>query len=93
MVELHCKCGAGHEKVCTSCEELVEYINEQIDRCPYGSEKCLCRSCQTSCFSEDMKMRFHQAIRGSNLRMMLVNPYLMLKLSLIDMRDARQKRK
>ncbi len=92
MVSLYCNWGTGQKKVCSACEELVEYVHDQIDHCPYGSTKVLCRSCKNSCFSDDMKAKFTEAVNGSNIRMMLFNPYLMLQLSWIDIQDAKQMR-
>ncbi len=93
MISLYCKWGTDQREVCSACEELIEYIHEQIDRCPYGSKKRLCRSCQSSCFSDDMKQRFDEAIEVSKLGMIVAHPFLMLKLSLIEMKDNRQIRK
>ncbi len=90
MVTLHCKWGSGQNELCSPCEELIEYIYEQIDHCPYGSQKRLCRSCHTSCFSDDMKQRFNSARDNTKLRLILSNPFMMLKMRLIDIKDDRK---
>ncbi len=86
MVHHFCKWNPGGGPVCAACEELVEYANERLDRCPYGSRKPTCYNCNASCFKPDMRKREEQVVRTTFAKMFLLHPVLLFKHIWYDIR-------
>ncbi|WP_210499268.1 nitrous oxide-stimulated promoter family protein [Vibrio crassostreae] len=82
MVEIYCK--AHHENtdnksLCEKCQELIEYANVRLDRCPYGDAKPTCNKCPIHCYKPEQKEFMRDVMRFSGARMVIPHPILSVK--------------
>ncbi|MEO7921743.1 MAG: nitrous oxide-stimulated promoter family protein [Thermoanaerobaculia bacterium] len=87
MVALRCK---KHQhrigpKLCPECEELSDYAAFRLERCPFGSGKPTCATCEIHCYRAPFRERMREVMRESGPRMLLRHPILAI-LHLIDSR-------
>lgn len=90
MISLYCR--AHHHskgnKLCSSCQSLVEYAFERIERCPFGATKPTCANCKVHCYRGDRRDEIREVMRYSGPRMLLHHPYLAI-MHLVDrLREA-----
>lgn len=81
MIRLYCKGNHGVKReggLCQKCNELLNYSNERLDRCPYGENKPTCLKCRTHCYEPEMREKIRMVMRYSGPRMLLRHPILTL---------------
>jgi len=77
MIGMYCR--AQHENndmLCIDCQELLEYANNRLDRCPFQENKTTCAKCPTHCYKPVMRERIREVMRFSGPRMMHRHPSL-----------------
>lgn len=79
MIQLYCRQKEGHETLCDSCRELLEYAIRRLDRCRYGVAKPTCRKCPIHCYRPDMKARIQAVMRWASPRMLFHHPLAAVK--------------
>ena len=60
--------------LCPTCQELVDYAFERIDRCPCMETKTFCSVCETHCYKPAMRERVREAMAYAGPRMMRYDP-------------------
>lgn len=76
MIMKYCK---GHNHVgtpCVDCNELIEYVERRIERCPFMETKIYCSNCKRNCYNSNMRERIREVMRYSGPRMILSHPVL-----------------
>ena len=79
MISLYC-CKKHHSRhLCTECNELLNYANMRIDKCPFMETKTLCSKCKVHCYKPDMQKKIKEVMRSSGPRMLFYHPVLALR--------------
>ena len=74
MIRLYCRKCEGHDELCPSCKELLDYAHSRLERCRYGEQKPTCKKCPVHCYRPDMKERIRMVMRWSGPRMIIYHP-------------------
>ncbi len=76
MVRLYCR--KNHQKVelCSSCNELLEYVAKKLDKCPYEENKPTCIYCKIHCYQKVERDRIREIMRFSGPKMIFYHPVL-----------------
>lgn len=81
MVKMYCL--AHHDvscgRLCQSCEELLQYSVQKVDKCPFGAEKGACSQCKIHCYESEMRKRIQEVMRYSGPRMLKSHPILAVR--------------
>ena len=79
MISLYC-CKKHHSRhLCTECNELLNYANMRIDKCPFMETKTFCSICKVHCYKPDMQKKIKVVMRFSGPRMLFYHPVLALR--------------
>jgi len=76
MVHIYCKGQKHGETLCDNCEKLIDYANQQLDKCKFGENKMFCSKCTLHCYKSDMKKQINKVMKYSGPRMILHNPIM-----------------
>jgi hypothetical protein len=80
MIEIYCKKKCkGTEVPCEECQELIEYSNLRIAKCPYMETKRFCSSCNAHCYNLEHREKIKKIMRFSGPRMIFYHPITTLK--------------
>ena len=79
MIRLYCR--KNHPayisgKLCSECQELLDYARARSARCPFMKEKTFCVNCKVHCYKSAMRERIRTVMRFSGPRMLLYHPIL-----------------
>jgi len=77
MVRLYC--AEQHRSaggLCESCEALLDYSHQRLDRCPYGEHKPACNQCPIHCYQPARREAMRDVMRLAGPRMLLRHPWL-----------------
>lgn len=93
MIGIYCRGNrhGGGSTLCSSCDEILQYANERVDRCPFMETKTFCSSCTVHCYKEEMRERIRTIMRYSGPRMILYHPILAIQ-HIFQMRKERKGR-
>lgn len=78
MIQIYCHAQHGGDPLCASCSELQAYVDERLDKCPFGWDKPTCKNCRVHCYRPEMRDRIKEVMRFSGPRMLLHHPILTL---------------
>lgn len=67
------------ETLCPSCLSLADYVDERLDRCPFGEEKPTCKNCTLHCYRSEEREAIKKVMRFAGPRMFFTHPLLALK--------------
>ena len=79
MIRLYCQKYEGHDELCPSCQELLDYAYCRLDRCRFGEQKTTCKKCPVHCYRPEMKERIWIVMRWSGPRMIIYHPIAAIK--------------
>ena len=81
-----CYCRNHHQQaqklstsLCSECNDLLEYAELRLDRCPYGQKKPTCNRYPNHSYKPDEKEQMRLIMRYSGPRMLLSHPILALR--------------
>jgi len=77
MIGMYCR--DHHETrdaLCADCEQLWQYAQARVDKCPFGIEKPTCAKCPVHCYKRDMREQIRNVMRYAGPRMMWRHPWL-----------------
>ena len=78
MIMKYCK---GHKHLnppCKDCDELVKYMEERVELCPFMETKTYCSNCKVHCYRPDMREKIKIIMRYSGPRMIFSNPIIVI---------------
>jgi hypothetical protein len=80
MLNIYCRNNhkSGSKKLCPDCQQLHEYAEERLQKCPFGPSKGPCSQCEIHCYKPDMRKRIRDVMRYSGPRMLGKHPVLAL---------------
>lgn len=78
LIGIYCegKHGSAKGALCETCEDLNNYAQERIMRCPHGEEKTFCANCSTHCYRATPREKVKEVMRYSGPRIMKSHPIL-----------------
>ncbi len=77
MIRIYCKAKHGsNDKLCESCNQLVEYAIIQYEKCPFGKIKPECSICPIHCYKPKEKEKIKKVMRYSGPRMIFKHPVM-----------------
>lgn len=76
MIDLYYK---KHKNESISKEELKEYVELRLDKCPFQENKTFCSNCKIHCYKKDMKEQIKKVMRYSGPKMIFHHPILAIK--------------
>lgn len=79
MIRLYCRKKERNPILCPSCEALIRYAHERLERCPYGEHKTSCKNCRIHCYRPEMREQMCRVMRFSGPRMLLFAPLAALR--------------
>jgi hypothetical protein len=77
MIDLYCR--QNHSSaldLCPECQELWDYAQARLLRCPFSPDKPTCANCPVHCYKPEMRERIRRVMRFSGPRMLLRHPIL-----------------
>ena len=75
MIAIYCRHFHG-QSPCSDCNELFNYTQKRIERCPQLDNKPTCSDCTIHCYQEVMRERISEIMRFSGPKMIYRHPYL-----------------
>ena len=81
MIDLYCRKQHATSKGgrCKQCEELLNYAQQRIERCPFMETKSFCSVCKVHCYEKGMRERVREVMRFSGPRMLLYHPVMAIR--------------
>ena len=77
MIRLYCrKKHRPQGGLCSDCQELADYAQRRLEKCPFQTEKPTCANCRVHCYRAEMRARIREVMRYSGPRMLLYHPVL-----------------
>ena len=79
MIAIYCRARHGARgTLCAECQDLLDYAQSRLDRCPFGDRKPTCGRCPTHCYKPAMRIRVKEVMRLAGPRMFYRHPILAL---------------
>ncbi|MGC9401647.1 nitrous oxide-stimulated promoter family protein [Vibrio genomosp. F10] len=79
MLLIYCRHHHGAASLCQACQELADYAETKLDRCPYGQEKPTCNRCPIHCYKPKQKEQMRLVMRYSGPKMLIPHPILAIR--------------
>jgi predicted amidophosphoribosyltransferase len=83
MISFYCKKQHKNGSLCTECQQLLDYAQERLRKCPFQNNKTTCAKCPVHCYKADMRAKVRAVMRYSGPRMIYRHPILAIE-HLID---------
>jgi hypothetical protein len=64
---------------CNECQQLLEYAERKIDRCPLIKDKPTCAKCSIHCYEKSKREQIKSVMRFSGPRMIYHHPILSVR--------------
>ncbi|SDP02643.1 nitrous oxide-stimulated promoter family protein [Desulforhopalus singaporensis] len=80
MLKIYCRNHhkTGEEPLCRECQDLLEYAEKRLARCPFGRNKPTCGNCTIHCYQPEKRKKVKEVMRYSGPRMITRHPILAL---------------
>ncbi|MCP4899505.1 MAG: nitrous oxide-stimulated promoter family protein [bacterium] len=89
MLAMYCKEHHGKGKeLCDECQELDEYADYRLDRCPFEVNKPTCVNCPVHCYKPEPREQMRVVMRFAGPRMLWRHPILAIWHLLDGRREA-----
>jgi hypothetical protein len=71
-------CGDLHQhadgELCEDCDELMQYAERRLAKCPYGDRKPTCAKCPIHCYKKQPREQVREIMRYAGPRMTFRHP-------------------
>lgn len=78
MIFKYCKGHKHGRSPCANCSELLAYVENKVEKCPFKESKTYCSNCEICCYKPSMRTRIKAVMRYSGPRMFFSHPILTL---------------
>jgi hypothetical protein len=66
MINIYCRKNHNSRNgLCESCNDLLKYAQQRLEKCPYGNNKPVCSNCKIHCYKKDYKEQIKTVMRFS----------------------------
>lgn len=80
MIRIYCRDQhGGCRGLCESCQALLQYAWQRLDKCPFGEEKTTCARCPVHCYKPAMREGIRRVMRYAGPRMLYTHPLLAIR--------------
>ena len=79
MIKLYCKKKHKNKELCSDCNELLEYVNLRLNKCPFADQKTFCSNCKIHCYKPIMREKIKEVMRFSGPRMLFYHPIVAIR--------------
>jgi len=77
MIEIFCHEQHGSKQgLCPECRELLDYVVQRLEKCPFQENKPKCAECPVHCYKPDMKKKIKAVMKYAGPRMLYRHPLL-----------------
>lgn len=83
MIRLYCRdhheeslSSPDRQGLCAECQQLHDYAQQRLARCPFQEGKTTCAKCPVHCYKPEMRQRIRTVMRYAGPRMLLRHPML-----------------
>lgn len=76
MIMRYCKGQKHSGRPCGDCGELIQYVEDKLDLCPFMETKTYCSNCKVHCYKASMRMKIKEVMRYSGPRMIFSHPII-----------------
>ncbi|MDO4711517.1 MAG: nitrous oxide-stimulated promoter family protein [Peptostreptococcaceae bacterium] len=91
MIRAFCKSRhRSGSKLCSECEELLQYAKTRSSRCPFMDKKTFCSNCKVHCYKPDMREKIRSVMRDRGLWMLIHHPILSIKHILATIKEKKE---
>lgn len=66
-------------KICSECQELLNYAVKRLDHCKFGEGKPTCSKCKVHCYKPEMRQRITEVMRYAGPKMPFNHPIIALR--------------
>jgi hypothetical protein len=79
MIEIYCRGQHGSkDALCPRCQELWDYAEKRLDKCPFQENKTTCAKCPIHCYKSDRREEIKAVMRYAGPHMPYRHPVLTL---------------
>ena len=64
------------EGLCPECRELLDYVVQRLEKCPFQENKPKCVKCPVHCYKPDMREKIRAVMKYAGPRMLYRHPVL-----------------
>ena len=75
MIHIYCRDVHQNEQLCEECEELLNYTERRLLKCPFMKNKPICSSCDIHCYNTKQQDRIKEVIRTVSPKMIFTNTF------------------
>ena len=79
MIRLYCRQNHTINPLCEECSQLWFYVDERLNKCPFGIEKPTCQNCTVHCYKPEMRQRIREIMRYAGPRMIWHHPVMAIR--------------
>jgi hypothetical protein len=80
MIGIYCHAKHGTLKeLCGTCQELLDYADLRLSRCPFAPDKAVCGMCPVHCYQAEKRERVREVMRFAGPRLIFVDPVAAMK--------------
>jgi hypothetical protein len=77
MIELYCRDHHNSDLVlCSSCQELLNYAQLRLKKCPFQENKTTCGNCPIHCYKPNLREMVREIMRYSGPRLIYKQPIM-----------------
>jgi len=77
MIEIFCHGRHGNkEGLCSECGELLRYVAQCLEKCPFQEDKPKCAKCTAHCYKPYMREKIRAVMKYAGPRMLYRHPVL-----------------
>ena len=76
MLDIYCRANHTAKPLCAECTELETYVQQRLDKCPFGMLKPTCKNCQIHCYSLENRNKIRKVMKFAGPRMLTRHPIL-----------------
>ena len=77
MIDLYCRGHHGSkDNLCSDCKELLNYVRQRLEKCPFKDNKPKCSKCTVHCYKPAERKKIKAVMRYAGPRMLYRHPVL-----------------
>jgi len=80
MIRMYCRAHHHPENgLCPDCQDLTDYSNERLEKCPFGYNKPTCDRCTVHCYNVLYRRQIKEVMHFAGPRMIWRYPLLAIR--------------
>ncbi len=80
MITLYCTGNhSENSRPCKKCNDLLQYAEKRLCRCPFAENKPTCAKCTVHCYNRTMREQVKKVMKYSGPRMLFRHPVMAIK--------------